>query len=101
MDINRTIEFIVDQQARFEANQARLEANFAKADARFVQAERRLDRVERGIEQNSRLVARLARGGVSLRSDVRRHERAIRRIEENLAEATDKLNGLISESSPR
>ena len=95
MDVNKTIDFILDQQARFEANQARLEANFAKADGRFAQAERRLDRLERLVGQNNRLVARLARAGVSFRSDVRRHERAILRIEENLAEATDKLNGLI------
>lgn len=59
-----------------------------KAEVRFARAERRLDRLEH-------LVAQLARVGVTLRSDVRRHERAVLRIEENLAEATDKLNGLI------
>lgn len=47
------------------------------------------------VEQNNHVVARLAGTGVALRSEVRRHERAILRIEENLAEATDKLNGLI------
>ena len=51
--------------------------------------------MERMVGQNNRLVSRLAGAGVTLRSDVRRHERAITRIEENLAEATDKLNGLI------
>jgi hypothetical protein len=89
------MEFILEQQARFEANQARFEANFAKADARFAQAERRLDRIERVVAQNNRLVARLARAGVALRGDVRRHEQTIARIEENLAEATGKLNALI------
>jgi len=54
-----------------------------------------MDRMERMVGQNNRLVALLARAGVTLRSDAGPHERAITRIEENLAEATDKLNGLI------
>lgn len=95
MDTDKTVEFILGQQARFEANQSRFEANFAKAEVRSARAERRLDRLEHALAQNNRLVARLAGAGVVLRSDVRRHERAILRIEENLAEATDKLNGLI------
>ena len=41
------------------------------------------------------MLARLAGTGVASRSDVRRHKRANLRIEKNLAEATDKLNGLI------
>src|SRR5262249_19739832 len=62
---------------------------------RFAKSERRMDRMERMVGQNNRLVALLARAGVTLRSDAGPHERAITRIEENLAEATDKLNGLI------
>jgi hypothetical protein len=88
MNIEKTIEFILDMQAKAEER-------FAKAEERFVKSERRLDRMERVVAQNNRLVARLARAGVALRSEVRRHERAIVRIEENLAEATDKLNVLI------
>lgn len=45
--------------------------------------------MERVVAQNNRLA------GVALRSDVRRHERAIIGVEENLAEATDKLNARI------
>ena len=81
MDINKTIESILDQQARFEAN-------FAK--------------VERVLAQNNRLVGRLASAGVALRSDVRRQQRAITRLEEflarheqTMAEIEDKLNALI------
>lgn len=82
------MEFILRQQGRFEAN-------FAKANTR-------LDRIERVLAQNNRLVARLARTGVTLRSDVRRHERAIARHDEflarheqTMAEIEDKLNALI------
>ena len=70
MNVEKTMEFILEQQAQFEAN-------FAKAELRFVQAEKRLDRIERLSAQNNHLVARLAGYGVSLRSDIRRHEKAI------------------------
>ena len=88
MNVEKTIEFILN-------NQARAEERWARAEERSNRSERRLDRLERMVAQNNRLVARLARAGVTLRSEARRHERAITRIEENLAEATDKLNALI------
>ena|SRR6516225_3279262 len=89
MDLQKTMEFMLEQQARFEAN-------FAKSSAR-------LDRIERVVAQNNRLVARLASAGVGLRSDVRRHERAINRHEkflarheQTMAEIEDKLNPRIA-----
>lgn len=106
MNVEKTIEFLLEHQARFDANQARfdanqakLEANFAKAEKRsalaekqaerrFALAEKRLDRIERGLAQNNRLVARLARTGMTLRSNIQRHERMMREME-------DKLNALI------
>jgi hypothetical protein len=92
MDVERTIEFILKNQARMDA---RFDAKFEKADQRFAQAEKRLDRLERGLAENSRIlaqnnriVAQLARSGVALRSDVRKTEK-------NLAEVSEKLNILI------
>jgi len=38
--LENTMRFVVEQQAKFEAN-------FARADRRFAQAERRLERLER------------------------------------------------------
>jgi chromosome segregation ATPase len=38
--LENTMQFILEQQAKFETN-------FARIDARFVQAEKRLDRLER------------------------------------------------------
>jgi len=67
MDVERTMEFILSQQARFEANQAKFEANFAKADQRFLKAEKRLDRVER-------VVAQLASASLRFRNEIRRSQ---------------------------
>lgn len=123
MDIEKTMEFILESQAKSEQRWAKAEERWAKAEERWAKADRRMDRLEALAErlirsgefllenqakaegrldrmehlvgQNNRLVTRLAHAGVALRSDVRRHERAITRIAENLAEATDKLNALI------
>lgn len=88
MDVERTMEFILEEGAR-------VDARFAKANIRFAQAEKRLDRLERLGAQNNHLVAQLARYGVSLRSDIRRHEKAIARLEEVHSETDGKLNALI------
>lgn len=67
---------------------ARFDAKFDRADQRFFQAEKRLGRVER-------MVTQLARHGVSLRSDVRRIDKALAQASERLSETDGKLNALI------
>jgi hypothetical protein len=91
LNVEKTIEFLLQQQARFDANQARFEENQAKLEANFAKADRRLDRIERGLAQNNRLVARPARTGVTLRSDVRRHEKAVARHDRMMGGIEDKL----------
>ncbi len=86
MDVERTIEFLVENQVRMDA---RWDVKFAKADRRFEQAERRLDRMERAVSQ-------LVRYGVSLRSDVRRIDKALAQATESLSETDAKLNALIT-----
>ena len=56
MDVERTIEFLMDHQA---------------------QAEVRMERLERAVSQTNRSLNQLVRYGVSLRGDVRRHDEAI------------------------
>jgi len=85
MDVERTIDFLLKNQARMDA---RMDAKFAKVD-------KRLDRLERVLTLNNRIVTRLVRYGVSLRSDVRRIDKALARTNEKLAETDDKLNALI------
>jgi uncharacterized coiled-coil protein SlyX len=99
MDIERTIEFLVRNQARmdarFDAKFDRADQRFDQVEKRFAQAEKRLDRLERAVAetnrvvaQNNRVVTKLAQSGVALRGDVRRAEK-------NLAEVSEKLNILI------
>ncbi len=85
MNIEKTIEFLLEHQAQAQA-----------------QAEVRMERLERAISQTNRTVSQLARYGVSLRSDVRRHDKAIIRLDEAMArlaevhtETDEKLNALI------
>ena len=61
MDVERTIEFLLK-------NQARMDARF---NTRFDRADKRLERLEHVVAQNNHIVTRLARLGVSLRGDVR------------------------------
>jgi len=99
MDVERTIEFLLKNQARmdarFDAKFAKADQRFAQAEKRFVQAEKRLDRLERVVAQNNRIVTGLTRYGVTLRSDVRRTERNLAEITESLSEIDGKLNALI------
>ena|SRR2546426_9620046 len=102
MDIERTMEFILNQQARFEANQAKFvanqakfEANFAKADQRFLKAEKRLDRVER-------VVAQLASASLRFRNEIRRSQieadrqlKALRELTYKTAEKVDLLSDVV------
>ena len=81
MDVEKTIEFLVDHQA---------------------QAEVRMERLERAVSQTNRSLNQLVRYGVSLRSDVRRHDEAIIRLDKAMAhlaevhaETDGKLNALI------
>ena len=81
MDVEKTMEFILDMQAKCEERWAKNEQRWAKAE---------------------RLVERLVRSGLSLRSDVREARSEVqelkkfrRRTEQNLAEITEKLDALI------
>jgi hypothetical protein len=81
MDVEKTIDFLLKNQARMDA---RFEARFAKADER-------LGRLERVVATNNRVVTGLVRYGVSLRSDVRRLDKALARVAEAQAKSDEKL----------
>ena len=81
--LEKTMRFVVEQQAKFETN-------FALADRRFAQAERRLDRLERladrvirtGERRMSRAEARMARSEgeiADLRATMKSFLQALRR----------------------
>jgi len=100
MNVEKTIEFMLEEQARFQArsgaNQACFDANFARAAQRSAKAEKRMDRIERVFTQTNRVVGKLASISVTLRSDIRRHERAIARHEDMMAEMDGKLKALVA-----
>lgn len=81
MNIEKTIEFIIENQA--------------KSEERFARAEERMDRADRRMDRLERVTTQLVRSGLSLRSDVRQLQKFRARTEENLVEITDKLNTLI------
>lgn len=58
MNVEKTMEFILEHQAQFEVN--------------FAKAEKRLDPIERRAARTSHLVARLATCRGSRRSGIRR-----------------------------
>jgi chromosome segregation ATPase len=106
MDVERAIEFLLKEAARNEARAARheeraarLEERAARLDERMARheaaADARLTRLERVMAQNNRVVTRLVRYGVSLRSDVRRLGRAVTVIAEAQAATDENLNTLI------
>ena len=94
MDVEKTIEFLLKNQARMDARFAaqfdraeerfrkwearvdRSEARMERSEARMERFEARLNRLERVVALNNRVVTRLVRYGVSLRGDVRRLTRA-------------------------
>ncbi len=99
MDIQKTMEFILEQQAKTEANLAAMATKMSERETVGAATDRRLDRLERSL-------ARLARLGVRSRSNINRrmdeyeqyrkeHAEVHRIIDQNLREITDKLNGLI------
>jgi septal ring factor EnvC (AmiA/AmiB activator) len=92
VNVEKTMEFILEQRSRFEASLARTDQ---KHERDYARSSRRLDRIEQVLKQTNRVVGKLASSGVSLRSDIRRHEKAIANHEEMMEEMEDKLNGLI------
>lgn len=75
MNIEKTMEVILKQQAKFEAS----------FEASFQGSNQRLDRIEHVLIQTNRVVMKLASTGVALRSDMRRHGKTAAAHEEMLA----------------
>jgi hypothetical protein len=85
MEVEKTIEFILAQKAQ--------------AEGRMEGRDRAIERLERAISQPNRTANQLVRHGVSLRSDVRRHDEAIIRLDKamaHLAEVHAETDGKLS-----
>jgi NADH:ubiquinone oxidoreductase subunit D len=76
MDVEKTMEFILEQQARFETNFARFEANFARFEAG-------MEELRQSHQATERLVRRLARWGAAR---LRQHEERMDEMEQRREE---------------
>jgi hypothetical protein len=89
-EMERAMEFILQQQARTDA---KLDRVVDENTRQFQAANARMDRLERNL-------TRMARLGVRWRSENRRwqeqHAKAISELDLKVAEIADKLNGLIA-----
>ena len=95
MDVEKTIEFILDMQAKWEERWVRNEQRWTKSQERWTKSEERSAKTERRMDWLERLGERLVRSGLLLRSDVQELKEFRRRTEQNLAEITEKLDALI------
>jgi len=99
MDIDKTMEFILEQQARFEENQAKFEENQVKFEENFLRADERFAKAEKRLDRLDRLMSQMPRMGLRFRNQLRRSqvesEKRLAILEEKMSETTDKLNALI------
>ena len=106
MDLERAMEFILEQHAKTEAILADVAERQKAAELRQEAAERRQEAADRRMDRFERNLTRLANLGRRARADLRRSDEELkRRIEANekwfeeqkllLHEMGEKLNGLI------
>ena len=103
MDVERTMEFILEQQAR---NQAMLAEMITENRERARESAERGAVIDRRLDRLERTLARLARLGVKSRSKINgrlddhdrwfaKHQVVHEKLDQTLSEVGDKLNALI------
>jgi hypothetical protein len=58
MDVERTMELILQMQAKLEANSARHEANFARHEVRLTRIDRRIDGITKLIRTGMKAIVK-------------------------------------------
>jgi hypothetical protein len=99
MDVEKTIEFILQQQAKTEAWEARAEARWAKADERWAKADARAAVAEAKAERQMAAIRKLIQVGMRLSAQNQEQikELAVAQKETEAAQRVTeiKLQGLI------
>ena len=103
MDVEKTIEFILEQQAHAAATQAklaedlaRLEESFARLDESFARREKLADRTDRRLDRAIRLAVREARNERQRRQELdARLTAAQARHDERLDKLAENVNAFI------
>ena len=100
MDIERTMEFILQQQAKAEARQAKADERQAKADGRIAKADERIAKLDARLREGE---AKAQREMAAIRTLIRAGMKMIARNEELVKDLTKvqkvtevKLQGLIA-----
>lgn len=83
--LENTMRFIVEQQAKFEAN-------FAAADKRFLQVEGRLEQAERRMERMERYADRVIKAG---ERRMARAEARMDRADQDMADLRETLKSFL------
>jgi hypothetical protein len=107
MDVEKTIEFILDQQAKTEALWQRNEERWQRNEQRWRRAEERMDKADRGLVRTRNL---MLLGAKTLVNSQKAAQLELREIREDIRELTaaqkrtdqkfDRLVDLLSRRSP-
>jgi len=107
MDVEKTIEFILDQQAKTEALWQRNEERWKRAEERWERAEERMDKTDQGLVRIRKL---MMLGAKTLISSQKAAKVELREIREDIRELTaaqkradqkfERLVELLSRRSP-
>ena len=92
MDVERTMEFILQTQAQTQETLRETQDTLREMAVAGKRTDQRLDRLERFVKTLSRAGAR-ARNRLSRSAE--EHEKWLKDVDQKIAEITDKLNGLI------
>jgi hypothetical protein len=98
MDVDRTIEYILQLQAKGEERMAQHDARMAQHDARMAKADERMDKFDKRLEATRRLVE----GGMKLIA--KRHlevQEAIKALAEQQRKTERNLDRFIASMSTR
>ena len=100
MDVERTMEFILQMQAKAEVRMAKAEARMEKAEARMDKFDRRLEAMRKLVETGMRWLVKiekshheLAEQGKALQEAQRRSDRKFERLMEILTKQRSNGHG--------
>ena len=94
--IERNIEFIVQNQARFEQNQARFDQNQAQFDAKMRQIEQMHAALEEVVMKLAQSHVELVNSHKALAAAAAESERRLTRLAEAQAETGERLDAFIA-----
>ena len=93
MNVERTIEFILESQAKAEVRMAKADARMEKADARMEKVDRRLDGISKLLQQGMRMLAKTDTKLAELAQAHKATERSLKAFIDSLRQGRNGRNG--------